>query len=174
MTQEELDNYRFYQSEIERLNEQIQIDGKRVAERIALIQAADGTSHKGYWYAGGSEHGDDAHYAKSFHVEGSWCYWEGCSASYDDGEIIECGKFEAIRLTMTDEQLDRWAEFCIEEFEKQKQLAEKQRKAETEVEKQRKAQMTREKELALLKELQEKYPEECLQNLKHICNGDAE
>lgn len=119
MLKEQLELYIAYKEQVKKLEEQIQVDGNRVADRIALIQEADGKCHKGnynehkYVYINGEwdwRHcGDDANYAKHYRVEGKWCYWWGISKSYDDCTIYEAGKFEATRLCMTDEELDAWA-----------------------------------------------------------------
>lgn len=166
MTQEELENYKFCQSEIERLEEQIRIDGDRVTDRIAKIQAADGKVHKCDFdspvryieaFDRYSRCGDDANYADRYKIIGRWCYWFGVSASYDDCTLCETGRFEANRLCMSDEELDAWADERIAEIKEGIEREEAKRKAETARRKEEK----RKKELALLKKLQEKYPKEC-------------
>lgn len=127
MLKEQLGFYLAYKKQVEKLEEQIQVDGNRVADRIALIQEADGKCHRGDytrpkryvkidgewdWY----HCGDDANYAQHYRVEGKWCYWWGISKSYDDCTIYETGKFEAKRLCMTDEELDAWAKERIAEI----------------------------------------------------------
>jgi hypothetical protein len=126
MTQEDLNAYSQYKEEIERLEEQIRIDGDRVTDRIARIQAADGKNHRGSYgdrkeaYIDGEwdwyHCGDDANYAECYRVEGKWCHWWGVSKSYDDCTIYEAGKFEAKRLCMSDEELDAWADQRIAEI----------------------------------------------------------
>lgn len=167
MKQEELDLYRNHKELIKKLERQIRIDGDRVTDRIAAIQAADGKVHKGCYddikevYIDGEidwRHcGDDANYAEHYRVEGKWCYWWGISESYDDCTIYEAGKFEAKRLCMTDEELDAWAEERIAEIkagiERTKELKRQKNREARERAKKRKE----EKERALYKQLKEKF-----------------
>lgn len=167
MTQAELNIYRQYKGEIERLEEQIRNDGDRVADRISRIQEADGRNHRGNYretkcvYIDGKwdrcHCGDDANYAKHYRVEGKWCYWWGISESYDDCTVYEAGKFEAKRLCMTDEELDAWADQRIAGIkagiERTKELKRQKRQEEMELAKKRKE----EKERALYEQLKEKF-----------------
>jgi len=167
MTQAELNIYSQYKKEIERLEEQIRIDGDRVADRIARIQEADGRNHRGEyskrkyvyiddewdWY----HCGDDANYAECYRIEGKWCYWWGISKSYDDCTIYEAGKFETKRLCMSDEELDAWANERIAEIkagiERTKELKRQKRQEAIERAKKRKE----EKERAEYERLKKKY-----------------
>lgn len=165
MTQAELNDYSQYKKEIERLEEQIRIDGDRVTDRIARIQAADGMTHRGRYderkevYINGKwgwyHCGDDANYAECYRIEGKWCYWWGISKSYDDCTIYEAGKFEAKRLCMSDEELDAWADERIAEIkagiERTKELKRQKRKEAREKAKARKEEKER-KEYERLKE----------------------
>jgi len=167
MTQAELNIYSQYKEEIERLEEQIRVDGYRVTDRIARIQEADGKKHRGrypdtkYVYIDGEWDwlycGDDANYAKHYRVEGKWCYWWGISESYDDCTVYEAGKFEARRLCMTDEELDDWANERIAQIkagiERTKELKRQKDRKARELAKKRKE----EKERAEYERLKEKF-----------------
>lgn len=167
MTQAELNIYSQYKEEIKKLERKIRIDGYRVTNRIARIQAADGRIHKGCYgdtkevYIDGEWDwrycGDDANYATHYRIEGKWCYWWGISKSYDDCTIYEAGKFEAKRLCMTDEELDAWADERIAEIkagiERTKELKRQKNREARERAKKRKE----EKERAEYERLKEKF-----------------
>ena len=167
MKKEELKKYKECQAYIDAFEEQLRIDGDRVTDRIARIQAADGKNHRGCYddikevYINGEldwyHCGDDANYAECYRIEGDTCYWWGVSKSYDDCTIYEAGKFEVELLFMTDEELDAWADEKISEIkteiERTKELKRQKNREARERAKKRKE----EKERALLAELKAKY-----------------
>lgn len=164
----ELENYKFCQSEVERLEEQIRIDGDRVTDRIAKIQEADGKVHKcGFGtpvkyieaFDRYSRCGDDANYADRYKIIGKWCYWFGVSASYDDCTLCETGRFEANRLCMSDEELDAWADERIAEIKEGQRRTIEREEAKRKAAAATRAKRKRERDLALLAKLKEKYPD---------------
>ena len=171
MLQEELELYRTYKEQIKKIKKQIHIDGDRVTDRIAAIQAADGKIHRGCYNDGHKRAyidgewdwhycGDDANYAEHYRIEGKWCYLWGISKIYDDCTIYEAGKFEAKRLCMTDDELDAWADERIAEIkagiERTKELKRQKRQEEMERAKKRKE----ERERAEYERLKKKYEKE--------------
>ncbi|MEE3385205.1 MAG: hypothetical protein VZR36_09005 [Prevotella sp.] len=118
MTKDELNQYLY-------LRQQLPIDIKRVLQRVARIQEADGKKHcpsrKSILEVkelGLLVHGDAAKFydllLDDYRIEGKWCYWRtdtNCLIDKDFNLYDKCeGRFLAKRLTMTDEELDAWAD----------------------------------------------------------------
>lgn len=120
MTKEELNQYTY-------LRQQLPIDIKRVLQRVARIQEADGTKHcrskKHIVDLSPNEdpmslvYGDSAQFynlLEDYRIEGKWCYWTtdtNCLVDSNFELYEQCrGKFLAKRLCMSDEELDAWAD----------------------------------------------------------------
>lgn len=111
MTKQELNQYMY-------LRQQLPIDIKRVLQRVARIQEADGKKHcpsrksilevKEFRLL---VYGDAAKFydllCDDYRIEGKWCYWRtdtNCLIDKDFRLHDQCeGRFLAKRLTMTDE-----------------------------------------------------------------------
>lgn len=167
MKQEELKKYQKCQAYIDAFEEQLRIDGDRVTDRIAKIQAADGKNHQGdynehnYVYINGEWGlrycGDDANYAECYRIEGDTCYWWGVSKSYDDCTIYEAGKFEVELLFMTDEELDAWSEQRIAEIKAEIERANELKRQKNREARERAKKRKEENERELLAKLKAKY-----------------